>query len=288
GFSATRHLDYVATLVTESETVCPQSVGGEPALTSHVLEDRKFELECLAAALPRLAYMLLCPQGDSDALYIPTPRSYAEAIAGEYSSQWQTAMDAEMASWKSTGTYVDEVPPRGANIGVDYFQTFSRTPKMTTLRVLLHVAPQRDYELHSVNFSAAFLQPTWLHWVVSCGTTLAALGFAPSSGDPSLFLRIITTLPSLYVLVYIDDLVFANADTKALALVKAELQERHTCTDLGELRSYLGLHITRDRAPHTITLTQSHKVHQVLQRFSFQYSLPKPTPLPTGHSLSAP
>ncbi|CAI7782066.1 unnamed protein product, partial [Closterium sp. NIES-54] len=26
------------------------------------------------------------------------------------------AMDAEMASWKSTGTYVDEVPPPGANI----------------------------------------------------------------------------------------------------------------------------------------------------------------------------
>ncbi|CAI7913541.1 unnamed protein product [Closterium sp. NIES-53] len=29
---------------------------------------------------------------------------------------WQAAMDAEMASWKSTGTYVDEVPPPGANI----------------------------------------------------------------------------------------------------------------------------------------------------------------------------
>ncbi|CAI7805177.1 unnamed protein product [Closterium sp. NIES-53] len=42
--------------------------------------------------------------------------------------------------------------------GVDYFQTFSPTPKMTTLRVLLHVATQRDYELHSLDFSTAFLQ----------------------------------------------------------------------------------------------------------------------------------
>ncbi|CAI7856678.1 unnamed protein product, partial [Closterium sp. NIES-53] len=42
--------------------------------------------------------------------------------------------------------------------GVDYFQTFSPTPKMTTLRVLLHVAAQRDYELHSLDFSTAFLQ----------------------------------------------------------------------------------------------------------------------------------
>ncbi|CAI7802936.1 unnamed protein product, partial [Closterium sp. NIES-54] len=120
------------------------------------------------------------------------------------------------------------------------------------------------------------------------GTTLAALGFAPSSTDTPLFLRTNTTLPPLYVLVYVDNLVFTTADTEALALVKAELLERHTCTDLGELRSYLGLQITRDRAWRTITLTQSHMVHQVLQRFGFQFSSPQPTPQSTGHSLSAP
>ncbi|CAI7839533.1 unnamed protein product [Closterium sp. NIES-53] len=48
------------------------------------------------------------------------------------------------------------------------------------------------------------------------------------------------------------------------------------------------MQITRDRARRTITLTQSHMVHQVLQRFGFQFSLPQPTPLSTGHSLSAP
>ncbi|CAI7752949.1 unnamed protein product [Closterium sp. NIES-54] len=124
--------------------------------------------------------MLIAPEGDPDAPDIPTPCSYAEAITGPYSSQWQTAMDAEMASWKSTGTYVDAVPPPGANI------------------------------------------------------------------------------------------------------------KRHNCTDLGELRSYLGLQITRDKARHTITLTQSHMVHQVLQGFGFRYSSPHSTPLPTGQTLSAP
>ncbi|CAI7855792.1 unnamed protein product [Closterium sp. NIES-54] len=112
-------------------------------------------------------------------------------------------------------------------------------------------------------------------------------GFTPSTNDPSLFLRTDTSLPPFYVLVYVDDLVFA-ADTEALTLVKTELQKRYTCTDLGELRSYLGLQITRDIARCTITLTQSHMVHQVLQRFDFQFSSPQPTPLSTGHSLSAP
>ncbi|CAI7927589.1 unnamed protein product [Closterium sp. NIES-54] len=54
------------------------------------------------------------------------------------------------------------------------------------------------------------------------------------------------------------------------------------------MTSYLGLQITRDRAQRTITLTQSHMVQQVLQRFGFTYSSPQSTPLPTGHSLSAP
>ncbi|CAI7733688.1 unnamed protein product [Closterium sp. NIES-54] len=172
---------------------------------------------------------------------------------------------------------------------------------MTTLRVLLHVAAQRDYELHSLDFSTAFLQGSlheeiWLRrppgftgsFPTSTQTTLAALGFAPSTADPLLFLRTDTTLPPFHVLVYIDDLVFATADAEALAHVKSELQKRHTCTDLGELTSYLGLRITRDRPQRTITLTQSHMVQQVLQRFGFTYSSPQSTPLPTGHSLSAP
>ncbi|CAI7855222.1 unnamed protein product [Closterium sp. NIES-54] len=280
----------------------PPSVGGECALGTDVLEDRQEDFECLAAAVPHFASMLLAPEGDPDAPDIPTPRSYAEAITGPFSSRWQATMEAEMALWKSTGTYVDKVPPPGANIvdgmwifrvkrlpgsppafkaryvsrgfsqrqGVDYFQTFSPTPKMTTLRVLLHIASQRDYELHSLDFNTAFVQGSlheeiWLRrppgftesfpagtewslrrpvyglrqaprkWHDTLRTTLAALGFAPSTADP-----------------------------------------------------YLGLQITRDRDRRTITLTQSHTVHQVLQRFGFQFSSPQPTPLSTTNSLSAP
>ncbi|CAI7784074.1 unnamed protein product, partial [Closterium sp. NIES-54] len=207
--------------------------------------------------------------------------------------------------------------------GVDFFHTFSPTPKMTTRWVLLHVAAQCDYELHFLDFSTAFLQGSlheeiWLRrppgftglffagtqwslrrpvyglrqalreWNDTLRTTLAALGFAPSNPESSLFLRIDTSLLPFYILVFVDNLVFATADTEALALVKSELQKRHTCTDLGELRSYLGLQITRDRAQCTITLTQSHMVHQVLQRFGFWCSSPQSTPLPTGQSLSAP
>ncbi|CAI7916299.1 unnamed protein product [Closterium sp. NIES-54] len=213
----------------------------------------------------------------------------------------EVAVASGAARGAETGGAVsgDEVPPPGANIvsgmwifrvkqppgsppafkaryvargfsqqeGVDFFQTFSPTPKMTTLRVLLHVAARRDHELHSLDFSTAFLQgslheeiwlrrppgftgsfPTGTQWSLrrpvnglrqepcewhdTLRTTLAALGFAPSTADPSLFLRTDATLPPFYVLLYVDDLVFATANTEALAHVKSELQKRHTCTDL--------------------------------------------------------
>ncbi|CAI7735177.1 unnamed protein product [Closterium sp. NIES-54] len=89
-------------------------------------------------------------------------------------------------------------------------------------------------------------------WHDTLRITLAALGFAPSTADSTLFLRTDTSLPPFYVLVY------------------------------------LGLQITRDRARRPITLTHSHMVHQVLERFGFQFSSPQPTPLSTSHSLSAP
>ncbi|CAI7791540.1 unnamed protein product [Closterium sp. NIES-53] len=246
----------LATVVTDPsfESIAVSSLVAELcALGTDVLKDREEDFECLAAAVPRFASMLLAPEGDPDALDIPTPYSCAEAITCPYSSQWQAAMDTEMASWKSTGTYVNAVPPSRANIvdgmwifrvkgpsgsppafkeryiargfsqrqAVDYFQTFSPTPKTTTLRVLLHIAAQRDYELHSLDFSTAFLQGSlheeiWLRrppgftgsfpagiqwslrrpvyglcqapreWHDTLRTTLAALGFTPSTADPSL------------------------------------------------------------------------------------------------------
>ncbi|CAI7764681.1 unnamed protein product [Closterium sp. NIES-53] len=72
-------------------------------------------------------------------------------------------------------------------------------------------------------------------WHDTLRTTLAALGFAPSSAELSLFLRTNTSVPPFYVLV---------------------------------------------RDPPALTW--------VLQRFGFRYSSPESTPLPTGHSHSAP
>ncbi|CAI7915405.1 unnamed protein product, partial [Closterium sp. NIES-53] len=286
-FSAACRLDYAASLVDESESVCPPSVGGECALGTDVLEDRQEDFDCFAAVVPHLVSMLVAPEGDPDAPDIPTPRSYLVAISRPY-SQWQTTMDAEMASWKSTGTYVDVVPSPEANIVDDMWIFRGSLHEEIWLRRPLGFTgsfpPGTQWSLRRPVYG---LRQAPREWHDTLRTTLAALAFAPSTADPSLFLCTDTLLPPFYILVYVDDLVFATADTEGLALVNLELQKRHMCIDLVELRSYLGLQITWDRARRTITLTQSHMVQQVLQRFRFQYSSPQSTPLPTGHLLSA-
>ncbi|CAI7865851.1 unnamed protein product, partial [Closterium sp. NIES-53] len=248
-----------------------------------------FELEFLAVASPSKCAMLLSSEGDPDALDIPTPRTYREANQGS--------------------TYVHAVPPPRTNVvdgmwifkvkrppgsppvfkaryvargfsqreGFDFFHTFTLTPKMTTLRVLLHIAAQRDYELHSLDFSTSFLQacihkeillrrppgftgtfPPGTQWSLRrpvyglrqaprewhdmLRITLAYPGFRPSSANPSLFVRRGST--PFFFLVYVKYLVFATAYRAALT--------------------------------------------EVLQRFRPQFSITQPTPIAVNHRLTDP
>ncbi|CAI7733663.1 unnamed protein product [Closterium sp. NIES-53] len=144
--------------------------------SSHCLDNAipLFEVGFLAAAVPHLC---AAHEGDPGALDIPIPRTHVEAILGPWASYWIAAEEAEMASYRSTSTYVDTVPPPRTNV-VNYMSLY-----------------KRNYELHSLDFSTAFLQGS-LHeqiWL--------PLDFFPLSSHPSLFVRRGST--PFFVLVYI-------------------------------------------------------------------------------------
>ncbi|CAI7829091.1 unnamed protein product, partial [Closterium sp. NIES-53] len=224
-FAATCRLDYATALVAESESASPSSVGGECALGTDVLEDRQEDFECLAAAVPRFASMLLAPEGDPDAPDIPTPRSYAEAITGvrllpdilpHPEDDYSSGVAAHRCSLDFSTAFLQSSL---------YEEIWLRRPPGFTGSFLAGT----QWSLRRPFYG---LRQAPCKWHNTLRTTLVALRFAPSTADPSLFLRTDTSLPSFYVLVYVDIL--------------------------------------------------------VLQRFGFTYSSPQSTPLPTGHSLSAP
>ncbi|CAI7809614.1 unnamed protein product, partial [Closterium sp. NIES-53] len=216
--------------------------GGALTLDSGVLDDRQFELAYLADAAPHLRAMLLALRGDPDALDILTPRTYDEALSEPWASQWIAAMDPKMASWRSTGTYVNKVPPVVENVidgmwvfkvkrppgaqpafkvrfiqqeRVDFFLAFSPIPKMTTLRQLtqadLAPSPTGSFPLAthwSLRRPVYGLRQDHCKWHNTLRTTIAALAFFPCFVEPSLFIRSGSTL--FYNLVYVNDLDFAT------------------------------------------------------------------------------
>ncbi|CAI7872371.1 unnamed protein product [Closterium sp. NIES-53] len=168
-FAIACRLDYAASLVVESESDCPPSIGGECALGTDVLEDRHEEFECLVAAVPHLVAMLLAPEGDPDAPDIPTPRSYEGAIMGPYSSQSRAALPTHTATTVSSATAVTTatVPAVTAAImatpSVLTFDTEGRPIKfevwLDDLHLFLQITAKDDVSLYDHTSGAAPAPP---------------------------------------------------------------------------------------------------------------------------------
>ncbi|CAI7787739.1 unnamed protein product [Closterium sp. NIES-53] len=100
--------------------------------------ESQFELGFLAIAVPHLCAMLLAPEGDPDALDTSIPRTHAEVVSGPWASYWIAAEEAEMASYRSTGTYVDAIPPPGTNVVSGMWLYKPHRPVYDPLSVLVH------------------------------------------------------------------------------------------------------------------------------------------------------
>ena len=106
--------------------------------------------------------------------------------------------------------------------------------------------------------------------------------FTRSNHDCSLY---INYARKVVVLVYVDDLVLAAADTVNIAWIKTSLTNAFEMTDLGELRTFLGLEISRERKLRLLTLSQEKYIDKILERHGMQDARPCTTPLDTNTRL---
>jgi phage terminase small subunit len=104
---------------------------------------------------------------------------------------------------------------------------------------------------------------------------LLSLGFQRADADPNLYLR-----GDVFIILYVDDiLVFYHPDNShAASSVKAMLMRQYRMKDLGPVRQFLGLEISRN-GQHTITLGQQAYIDTILQRFEMTTAYGVQTPL---------
>ena len=185
--------------------------------------------------------------------------------------------------------------------GVDFTEVFAPVSKHATLRALLARVAHHDMELHQLDIKTAFLngqleeevyveQPPGyagggagkvcrLHralyglkqapraWHKRLSEELESLGFTASSADAGLYTKLDVEAGSVYVIVYVDDMLIAADSMKAVDAFKETITAAFDAHDLGEAAHFLGMAITRDRTARTIKLDQRTMAAQLVSKY---------------------
>jgi hypothetical protein len=203
--------------------------------------------------------------------------------------------------------------------GIDYGETFSPVVRYSTLRTLLALAALRGYYIHQMDVDTAFLYgilpddeevyvdippgypvPSNLKgtqclaarvrkgiyglkqsprlWNKTLSDFMLSIGFTVSSSDPCLYSRV-TDGQTVYVTVFVDDLVISGSTLKAIDKFKRELKEKFSMKDLGELKYVLGIRVTRNWKNGEIYLDQEKYCNDLLTRFRMCDCNPASIPL---------
>jgi histone deacetylase 1/2 len=202
--------------------------------------------------------------------------------------------------------------------GIDYEDTFSPVVKIATIRLVLSLAVARGWCLRQLDVQNAFLhgileeevymkQPPGFEkdntahlvckldkalyglkqapraWYSRLSTKLISLGFKASKSDTSLFIYQKGGI-SIYMLIYVDDIIVTASSEEAVAALLRDLKEEFALKDLGNLHYFLGIEVKRNK--EGITLSQSKYARDILSRVGMTKCKLVTTPLSVTEKLS--
>ena len=201
--------------------------------------------------------------------------------------------------------------------GIDFNEVFAPTSKHTTLRALLSIVASRDLELHQLDVTTAFLhgdleEDIWMKhptgydtggknkachlrkalyglrqapraWHTKLKGELEGLGFVASGSDPGLYI-LHQKLDSVYVLVYVDDLLIAGEDEKSIDAVKTTLKTIFKIREL-DANLFVGIEITRNRSVGTLKVSQRLMASELVSKYGMSDAKVKSTPMSTSVKL---
>ncbi|KAK0572541.1 hypothetical protein LWI29_033229 [Acer saccharum] len=201
--------------------------------------------------------------------------------------------------------------------GIDFTETFSPVVKPVTVRLILTIAVTNDWPLRQLDVNNAFLQgslsddvymsqpPGFVDaalphhvcklrkaiyglrqapraWYNELRTFLLATGFINSQCDTSLFI-LRRSGHTLYLLVYVDDIIVTGSANSQVWEFIAALALRFSLKDLGQLSFFLGVEATHSASG--IFLSQQKYIRDLLTRTNMLEANTVSTPLSLTDTL---
>ena len=113
-------------------------------------------------------------------------------------------------------------------------------------------------------------------WQKKLKKALESLGFRQMMSDTAVYYNPKT---GVVIITYVDDFLLMGSNKEAIQGYKARLGEIFTMTDLGPVKYFLGVRITRDRNSRLIYLSQDAYFTRILEKFGLEACRPANTPM---------
>ena len=290
---------------------------------------------------------------DTKARDIPIPKNYHDAVTGHYREYWREAIRTELnnlltrETWREEinennkreipGKYVLKVKSASDGTiekfkarwtmlgymqrpGIDYDKTYAGVSNIVTIRTLLAIACELDWDIISMDVSAAYLcakvephlriyikSPTGYKldkgksarlqsglygsaqggnlWAKHRSNTLKTLQFKPIPAEPALYMR---KKPHsiIYISTIVDDFVITGFPPAEIELTKRQLKAKWQMTGGKELLWIVKLKVARDRDKRKLTISQPQYINDMLFKFGLDKAHTKATPTQSGVTLS--
>ncbi|SOV07209.1 uncharacterized protein UDID_18746 [Ustilago sp. UG-2017a] len=252
-----------------------------------------------------------------------------EALASDDAQQWQEAIRKELDGLEAMGTWeIVDVPPNTRLVdskivlrlkldadgipvrhkarlvargftqreGIDFEETFAPVAPLSAIRALLSLAVERNWEVHQLDITMAYLNSTLNHVIymkppegakVPKGKAYRVIkglyGLKQSGREWNMefdkFLRCsnfhrLDCAPCIYtrgegdnfaiVVIYVDGMLIIAPTLETVRRIKEEIGQRWWMEDGGNVSHFLGIKITRNREAKTMDLEQTSYVKQLL------------------------